>query len=74
MSGSISAVISDGGEILGAGGLIGQCRTDTSKGVDNKGIYITNIINNITVYVSNGGRSTKYCSGIIRKNSRVKHS
>lgn len=65
MSGSISAVISDGGEILGAGGLIGQCRTDTSKGVDNKGIYITNIINNITVYVSNGGRSTKYCSGII---------
>ena len=65
MAGSINAVVSEGGEILGAGGLIGQCRTDTSKGVDNRGIYITNIFNNITVYVSNSGRTSKWCSGII---------
>ena len=63
MSGSVS-VENKGGDILGIGALIGQCRTDTNTGVTNKPIHITNIFTNIPVSGTNNGRNN-YTSGLI---------
>ncbi|MGN1408615.1 MAG: immunoglobulin-like domain-containing protein, partial [Eubacteriales bacterium] len=53
-----------GGDILGIGSLIGQCRTQDWTGCSNNGISITNIFTNLEVIGENNGRSN-YTSGLI---------
>ncbi len=60
LSGSVEF---SGSGSLGVGGLIGQCRTQTSGSVSNNGIDIENIFSNVTVTADNGGWDT--CGGII---------
>jgi len=53
-----------GGDILGIGSLIGQCRTQSWTGLTNKGIKISNIFTNLTVEGENNGNNN-YTGGVI---------
>lgn len=60
LSGNVSF---SGSGSLGVGGMIGQCRTQTTSNVSNNGISIENVFNNLTVTAENSYWNT--CGGII---------
>ncbi len=64
LSGTVEVGVDEGGDLLGAGALIGQCRTELLRNYANTGIHITNIFTNVTVIGNNNGRSN-YTSGLI---------
>lgn len=60
LSGSVEFT---GSNSLGVGGMIGQCRTNSSGPVSNNGISIDSVFSNLTVDAQNSG--TEFCGGII---------
>lgn len=64
ISGELNIRLASGGDSLGFGALIGQCRTRDTTGLDNSGITITNILSNVNVTGENyNGKN--YTSGLI---------
>ncbi len=64
IAGSMNIKVSGGGDNLGVGALIGQCRTQDYTGLTNNGIYITNVFSSVDVTGDNNG-DTNYTSGLI---------
>lgn len=64
ISGEVDISVGGGGDNLGFGALIGQCRTQDYTGLNNNGINITNVFSSVDVTGENNGRSN-YTSGLI---------